>query len=107
MVAPMIDMDRIQELRAEIGECDLDLVLDLFLAEAEETIGRLAAAGGAVDLARASHFLHGGALNMGLRAFASTAAAIGADPTHDAARAAERLCAVLERTREAVGALRA
>lgn len=94
----MIDMDRIDELRGEIGAEDLDLVLDLFLEEANAAIERLESGREVCELGRIIHFLHGGALNMGLRGFAVTAATIEAERISDPLVAASRLRAILERT---------
>lgn len=102
-------MDRINELRGEIGADDLGLVLELFFVEARETIERLEAGLEAerdpCNLGRMIHFLHGGALNMGLRGFADAAALIEAERVGDPATAAQRLRVVLDRTRMDASAL--
>lgn len=98
-------MERIDELRGEIGAYDLGLVLDLFLDEARETIERLEAGLESCDLDRMIHFLHGGALNMGLRGFADAAATLGAERTGDPLMAASRLRAILDLTRADISAL--
>lgn len=65
----MIDWARVAEVQAEIGNDDLDEVIDLFLEEAADTVAGLEAGldgSGAPDrAAQALHFLKGGALNLG------------------------------------------
>ncbi|MCB6178012.1 Hpt domain-containing protein [Rhodobacter sp. Har01] len=61
----MIDWDRLNELRDEIGEDDLAEVVVIFLDEADEVIGRLAS-GQSTNLESDLHFLKGSALNLGL-----------------------------------------
>ncbi len=95
----MIDEDRIRELEGEIGAADLGLVIETFLEEASETIAGLGAGSSGEALGRAMHFLRSGALNMGLRGFASAAAAIERDADGDPVAAADTLRDILERTR--------
>lgn len=61
----MIDWDRINELREEIGEEDFNEVLEIFLEEVEETLESLALAGEAENLREPMHFLKGSAMNLG------------------------------------------
>lgn len=63
----MIDWDRVRELRQEIGPDDFDEVVEMFLEEADEAIGRLSVDHGAKALAADLHFLKGAALNLGFR----------------------------------------
>lgn len=65
----MIDWDRVEELREEIGAEDFGEVVDLFLDEVEEVIERLRAGPDMANLEADLHFLKGGALNLGFRAF--------------------------------------
>lgn len=65
----MIDWDRVDELREEIGSEDFGEVVDLFLDEVEEVIDRLRDGPKMDDLEADLHFLKGGALNLGFRAF--------------------------------------
>lgn len=67
----MIDWERVTELRQEIGVEDFDEVVDLFLDEVEEVIERLRAGPELSNLEADLHFLKGGALNLGFRAFAA------------------------------------
>lgn len=66
----MIDWDRVEELRAEIGADDFDEVVALFLEEADEVIARLSGAAGSGALEADLHFLKGAALNLGFDALA-------------------------------------
>ena len=67
----MIDWDRIEELRAEIGQEDFGEVVDIFLEEVEEGLARLRAATTAEALAAEFHFLKGSALNLGFQSFST------------------------------------
>jgi histidine phosphotransfer protein HptB len=67
----MIDLDRLAELRDEIGADDLAEVVDMFLDEADEVMARLTAAGDPGPLEAPLHFLKGSALNLGLAEFAA------------------------------------
>ncbi|SMC56242.1 Hpt domain-containing protein [Primorskyibacter flagellatus] len=66
----MIDWQRISELRDEIGADDFDEVVDLFLAEVEETLEALPNAENS-QLEPMLHLLKGSALNLGFQAFAN------------------------------------
>lgn len=61
----MIDWDRINELKNEIGEEDFAEVVVLFLAEVEEVIDGFRDALNVTDLENKMHFLKGSALNLG------------------------------------------
>lgn len=61
----MINWERVGELREEIGGDGFLEVVALFLDEADEAVGRLAA-DRSPDLADVLHFLKGSALNLGL-----------------------------------------
>jgi len=67
----MIDWDRVRDLKAEIGEADFVEVAAMFLEEADEVIGRISPAHGAVALEKDLHFLKGAALNLGFAQLAS------------------------------------
>lgn len=85
----MIDWERVTELQDEIGIEDFDEVVDLFLDEVEEVIERLRTGPDLTSLEEDLHFLKGGALNLGFRAFSvlcqagETAAANGKADTVD------------------------
>lgn len=66
----MIDWTRIAELRAEIGDEDLQEVVGLFLQETDEVVARLAGANAVQTLEADLHFLKGSALNLGFSALA-------------------------------------
>ena len=61
----MIDWNRVNELRAEVGEEDFDEVLDMFFDEVAEVLGSLGR-GGNEATKRDLHFLKGSAMNIGL-----------------------------------------
>lgn len=63
----MIDWDRVNELRDEIGEEDFAEVAEIFLEEVDEAIAQLPSVTGAPALADAFHFLKGSALNLGFQ----------------------------------------
>lgn len=65
----MIDWERVDELREEIGAEDFGEVVELFLDEVEEVISRLKAGPDMANLEADLHFLKGGALNLGFRQF--------------------------------------
>lgn len=72
----MIDLERVAELRRELGDEDFPEVAELFQAEVEESLEKLRTAD--EDEARARlHFLKGSALNLG---FAALAQACDAQP---------------------------
>lgn len=66
----MIDWDRVEELRSEIGADDFDEVVALFLEEADEVVARLAGSAGSGALEADLHFLKGAALNLGFHTLA-------------------------------------
>lgn len=61
----MIDWDRVNELREEVGTEDFQEVADLFLEEVDEVIERLKSQTGSNSLEEEMHFLKGSALNLG------------------------------------------
>lgn len=61
----MIDWERAEALRAEIGAEDFCEVVDLFLEEVEEVIARLRATPDPAHYEDDLHFLKGSALNLG------------------------------------------
>lgn len=63
----MIDWSKVAELRDEVGAEDFDEVVDLFLDEADETIGQLGMPRRSLE--HDLHFLKGSALNLGFRDF--------------------------------------
>lgn len=67
---PLVDIDRLTELRDEIGPEDLEVVVSAFLEEADEAIALLSRVGETDGLAAQLHFLRGAALNLGLAALA-------------------------------------
>lgn len=69
----MIDWDRIEELRGEIGEDDFAEVAEIFLDELQEVIERLVDGPATEDLEQAMHFIKGCALNLGFAKMAALA----------------------------------
>ncbi len=61
----MIDWNRVEDLRDEIGPDDFTEVVTLFLEEADEVVGRLFDAPTAKAMESDLHFLKGSALNLG------------------------------------------
>lgn len=66
----MIEWERVNELRAEIGDDDFEEVVAMFLEEADEVIARTSPETCARDLEANLHFLKGAALNLGFTEFA-------------------------------------
>ena len=64
----MIDWDRVDELRHEVGEEDFEEVADMFFEEVEEVLATL---GNTDTLARDLHYLKGSALNLGFTQLAT------------------------------------
>lgn len=67
----MIDWNRVEELRSEVGAEDFMEVVDLFLEEVDEVIERLGHQSGTDHLEQDLHFLKGSSLNLGFATFSS------------------------------------
>ena len=67
----MINWDRVDELRHEVGPEDFNEVIELFLEEVDDTISTLGMCDGNRTLEEQLHFLKGSALNIGFSDFAS------------------------------------
>ncbi|MEY8829083.1 Hpt domain-containing protein [Sedimentitalea sp. XS_ASV28] len=67
----MIDWSRVRELCDEVGSEDFDEVVDLFLEEVGEVIGRLRREPDPSQLEQNLHFLKGSALSLGFASFSS------------------------------------
>ena len=65
----MIDWQRVNELREEVGDEDFEEVVEIFLEEVDETVESLRANGRSDDLEEILHFLKGSALNLGFKTF--------------------------------------
>ncbi len=80
----MIDWNRVAELREEVGPEDFEEVVELFLQEVDEEIGKLAQATASGGLSEKLHFLKGSALSFGFTDFSdlcqSGEASLTADP---------------------------
>lgn len=86
----MIDWDRVNELRDEIGADDFAEVVEIFLEEVEEEMAKLTDDADQKDIESTLHFLKGSALNLGFSHFSelcqvSEIAARGSDPVDIAA----------------------
>ena len=68
----MIDTQRLQTLRSEIGNEGVSLLAGVFLDEADQILDRLLTQSG--ELSAGLHALHGSALNLGLRQLAQLCA---------------------------------
>ncbi|MEW2912110.1 Hpt domain-containing protein [Leisingera sp. JC11] len=66
----MIDWPRVTELREEVGAEDFGEVVEIFLEEVEEVIGKLEG-GDRGQLEQDLHFLKGSALNLGFDEFST------------------------------------
>lgn len=64
----MINWQRVNELKGDIGAEDIGEVIDIFLEEVEEVINRLRS-GTDAALEQDMHFLKGSALNLGFDRF--------------------------------------
>jgi HPt (histidine-containing phosphotransfer) domain-containing protein len=65
----MINWDRVNELRDEIGPDDFQEVAEMFLEEVEEVISRLKSSPNPETYEEDMHFLKGSALNLGFADF--------------------------------------
>lgn len=67
----MIDWERVNALRDEVGEEDFDEVVELFLEEVDAEITTLQEASEAESLGNKLHFLKGSAMSLGFRKFSN------------------------------------
>ncbi|MAM63422.1 Hpt domain-containing protein [Maritimibacter sp. UBA3975] len=67
----MVDWDRVDELKAEIGVEDFQEVVELFLGEVDEVVERLRTSPDTTMLEADLHSLRSSALNIGFSAFAA------------------------------------
>lgn len=67
----MIDWNRVDELRDEVGADDFQEVVELFLEEVDEVIERMKTSPDTSRLEQDLHFLKGSSLNLGFAAFSS------------------------------------
>jgi HPt (histidine-containing phosphotransfer) domain-containing protein len=67
----MIDWDRVQELKDEIGDDDFGEVAEMFMAEVEEVITRMKQVPDPATFEADLHFLKSSALNLGFAKFAA------------------------------------
>lgn len=65
----MINWDRVNELREEIGPEDFAEIVELFLEEVEQVVGKLRERPDLATLGEDLHFLKGSALNLGFQSF--------------------------------------
>lgn len=66
----MIDWSHVEELRRDMADT-FDEIVEVFLDEVDESIGKLDPGASAADLAADLHFLKGAALNLGFAQFAA------------------------------------
>lgn len=67
----MIDWDRVAALREEVGPEDFEEVVELFLEEVDEEIGKLSGSPPYDRLAEKLHFLKGSAMSLGFQEFST------------------------------------
>ncbi|NIY79389.1 Hpt domain-containing protein [Celeribacter sp. HF31] len=67
----MIDWNRVEELRDEVGAEDFLEVVELFLEEVDEAIARMQTQPDETRLEQDLHFLKGSSLNLGFAAFST------------------------------------
>lgn len=67
----MIDWDRVNELRDEVGNEDFREVVAMFLEEVEDTMARMITAPDLSTMEEDMHFLKGSALNLGFADFSA------------------------------------
>lgn len=70
----MLDWERIEELRDEVGAAAFPEVVELFLQEADGALAALTGEGTAAQMEAALHGLKGAALNLGFVQFAGLCA---------------------------------
>lgn len=70
-VSVMIDWNRVDELRDEIGKEDFDEVVEIFLEEVEEVIAVIRGGVASDQIETHLHFLKGSALNLGFSDFSA------------------------------------
>ncbi|MEW9920546.1 Hpt domain-containing protein [Marimonas sp. MJW-29] len=68
---PMIDWNRVSQLRDEVGSEDFEEVVALFFSEVESVVTQLQDAPDQQTLALKLHFLRSGALNLGFEDLAA------------------------------------
>jgi histidine phosphotransfer protein HptB len=61
----VISIERVQELRSEVGEDDFEEIVALFVAESDSILGRLRSVGDPAEAEELLHALKGSALNLG------------------------------------------
>jgi len=86
----MIDWERVQELRSEIGPDSFMEVLEMFLEEADGVAERLASGVPDAELEAELHFLKGSALNLGLDQLAGLCQAGERAAAHGAAAGVDK-----------------
>jgi len=67
----MIDWDRVNALREEVGPEDFEEVVELFLQEVDAEIEELEKADQGVGLGEKLHFLKGSAMSLGFQNFST------------------------------------
>lgn len=67
----MLDWDRINELKDEVGAEDFREVVAMFLEEVEDTMVRMISVSDMTTLEEDMHFLKGSALNLGFAHFSN------------------------------------
>lgn len=66
----MVDWNRVESLRDEIGEEDFLAILSVFLEKTDSVMATINTKMPAAEMVRTLHFLKGSAVNIGLASFA-------------------------------------
>jgi HPt (histidine-containing phosphotransfer) domain-containing protein len=99
----MVDIARIEELNAEVGEDAVARILSVFVSEAAGTIGRIDGDLDDAAFAAAIHFLRSGALNLGFTSLAAAAGTAASARQGERAQAAGELRSILRRSAKLLG----
>lgn len=70
----MINWERVEELKADIGPEDFGEVVEVFLEEVQQTLGSIDFCATHTEMEEKLHFLKGSALNLGFREFSKLCA---------------------------------
>jgi HPt (histidine-containing phosphotransfer) domain-containing protein len=66
----VISIERVQELRSEVGDDDFEEIVALFIAESDTIVARLRSVGDPAEAEELLHALKGSALNLGFETLA-------------------------------------
>ena len=95
----MIDWDRVDELRKEVGEEDFVEAVGIFLDEVESVLAQIRASDDPAELRAHLHFLKGGAMNLGFRALGAMCVDLGPNVRPAAVAPFDDLATVFDRSK--------